>query len=40
MSEETPVIPLLTPYKMGPFNLSHRYIFKLLTLTFNPVKLN
>ncbi|XP_044475190.1 putative 12-oxophytodienoate reductase 11 [Mangifera indica] len=31
MSEETPVIPLLTPYKMGPFNLCHRVVLAPLT---------
>ncbi|KAJ0086452.1 hypothetical protein Patl1_07596 [Pistacia atlantica] len=33
MSEEkqTPRIPLLTPYKMGPFNLSHRVVLAPLT---------
>ncbi|XP_044510627.1 putative 12-oxophytodienoate reductase 11 [Mangifera indica] len=31
MSEETPRIPLLTPYKMGPFDLSHRVVLAPLT---------
>ncbi|XP_044510286.1 12-oxophytodienoate reductase 2-like [Mangifera indica] len=31
MSEETPRIPLLTPYQMGPFNLSHRVVLAPLT---------
>ncbi|KAJ0026181.1 hypothetical protein Pint_07476 [Pistacia integerrima] len=31
MSEESPRIPLLTPYKMGPFNLSHRVVLAPLT---------
>uniref|UniRef100_A0A7N2RA88 Uncharacterized protein n=1 Tax=Quercus lobata TaxID=97700 RepID=A0A7N2RA88_QUELO len=26
MAAEAPTIPLLTPYKLGKFNLSHRYI--------------
>ncbi|KAL9437711.1 hypothetical protein AB3S75_023561 [Citrus x aurantiifolia] len=31
MSIETPIIPLLTPYKMGSFNLSHRVVLAPLT---------
>ncbi|KAJ0086458.1 hypothetical protein Patl1_07590 [Pistacia atlantica] len=31
MSEESPCIPLLTPYNMGPFNLSHRVVLAPLT---------
>ena len=29
----SPSIPLLTPYKMGKFNLSHRYVYTLLDST-------
>ncbi|KAH9781311.1 12-oxophytodienoate reductase 2 [Citrus sinensis] len=28
---ETPIIPFLTPYKMGNFNLSHRVVLAPLT---------
>ncbi|XP_038681195.1 putative 12-oxophytodienoate reductase 11 [Tripterygium wilfordii] len=31
MSSKTPTIPLLTPYKMGNFNLSHRIVLAPLT---------
>ncbi|XP_044511414.1 12-oxophytodienoate reductase 2-like [Mangifera indica] len=31
MAEETPCIPLLTPYQMGPFNLSNRVVLAPLT---------
>ena len=37
MAAEAPTIPLLTPYKLGRFNLSHRYtihLSKLLLLLF------
>ncbi|VVA19673.1 PREDICTED: 12-oxophytodienoate reductase, partial [Prunus dulcis] len=31
MSAQPPTIPLLTPYKMGKFNLSHRIVLAPLT---------
>ena len=32
----TPTLPLLTPYKMGKFNLSHRYLIThVISLFFN-----
>ncbi|KAG2670196.1 hypothetical protein I3760_14G073000 [Carya illinoinensis] len=33
MTAQTPIIPLLTPYKMGNFNLSHRIVLAPLTRT-------